>query len=73
MKQQTRVDEGFETIGTFVSKNFDNMLQTISEFKTKVQDESNRQSKLVETMSITVRELGATNKHLRTQQTHFEE
>jgi hypothetical protein len=66
MKQQTHVDEGFDKIKSFVSENIDNMLLELSAFKEKVQDESNKVTKLVEEMSMTVRDLDL-------KQTYFEQ
>ena len=65
MKQQSHVDDGFDKIKSFVSENIDNMLLELSAFKEKVQDESNKVTKLVEEMSMTVRDLDL-------KQTYFE-
>jgi len=65
MKQQSHVDEGFDKIKSFVSENIDNMLLELSAFKEKVQDESNKVTKLVDEMSMTVRDLDL-------KQTYFE-
>jgi len=73
MKQQTHVDEGFDKIKSFVSENIDNMLQELSAFKEKVQDESNKVTKLVEEMSMTVRDLDLKQTYFEKQQHFFSE
>ena len=73
MKQQTHVDEGFDKIKSFVSENIDNMLQELSAFKEKVQDESNKVTKLVEGMSMTVRDLDLKQTYFEKQQNFFSE
>jgi len=73
MKQQTHVDEGFDKIKSFVSENIDNMLLELSAFKEKVQDESNKVTKLVEEMSMTVRDLDLKQTYFEKQQNFFGE
>lgn len=73
MKQQTHVDEGFDKIKSFVSENIDNMLLELSAFKEKVQDESNKVTKLVEEMSMTVRDLDLKQTYFEKQQHFFGE
>ena len=71
MKQQSHVDEGFDKIKSFVSENIDNMLLELSAFKEKVQDESNKVTKLVDEMSMTVRDLDLKQTYFEKQQNFF--